>query len=99
MPWHERGRLAYQEGKSIQDAPYPMGTEEGEGWFNGWNEAADEDDTESLDVIPVQLVLNDGRLYLTDSRGRVLGHQFAITTEQTQDGTTAQVAFTGLVIK
>lgn len=97
--WFDRGKIAYHEGKSTDDAPYPIKTPEGQDWFNGWNEAADEDDVETTQNVGVYLKQVNGQLRLMDQHGRVLGTQLGVTYEQKEDQSVAHVSFYGVTLK
>ena len=99
LPWGARGKLAFKDGLARSETPYPVGEPETIDWLKGYDEAAEEsgDDARGPELADVQLVLADGRLRLTDRRGRVLGTQAHIAVEQGEDDMfNATVTFVGL---
>lgn len=91
MTPYEQGRQAFLDGKGLQDAPWPKGTPDGDTWRNGFLHAVDEAENADtpkatvLEVLPVCLKAQDGRLVLTDDSGRAIGTQVEIYAHQSSE--------------
>ena len=98
--WYAQGLKDYDTGVPRVAAPSAEGTEAGDHWRAGWDAAAVEDEraeSEVMEILAVRLELRDGRLVLTDARGRAIGNQIGLVVEQGED-LTASVTFAGLTI-
>jgi len=98
--WLAQGRKDHDTGVPRVAAPSAEGTEAGDHWRAGWDAAAIEDEQaepEAMEILPVRLELRDGRLLLTDARGRAIGSQVGLVVEQGEE-LTASVTFAGLII-
>lgn len=106
MAPYDRGRAEACEGLSINENPWPPESEEGKSWLEGWKDETDAngepvDDT-AYEMRPVELhVAGDGRMRLCLPDGTVLGDQFNVVVDQSEEerGVTVQVTFTGVPVR
>ena len=100
----QMGERDYRAGKTPADAPWPPHCPEGIKWMQGYDEAAKDDDGpddgEVRQIVPVRLIFDDGRVRVTDRRGRILEGQMGLVMEQTDDGRfNISVSFAGLKLE
>ncbi len=99
IDWYQRGKHDFAEGVPRSGAPSSEEATAGREWRRGWDEAASKARKRRPDLSSVELLMRDGRLYLVDESGRVLGNQTNLVLEQGEDGTAASVTFAGLRIR
>ena len=97
--WLERGKKDFRDGVPRVGAPAGEGSAHGNDWRKGWDAAETEGEQARLQMADVEIVLHDGRLFLVDEQGRVLGMQTNVVVEQSDDGLAASVSFRGLRLR
>ena len=100
--WYKQGYDDYGRGLTESNLPGLPESEASNAWLKGWRGAAEDfansPATKIIEGVLVSLKIIEGKFYLVDSQGRVLGTQARIDLTQESGETNAAVTFLGLKI-
>ncbi len=96
MDWEAQGRKDRRQAVPIAGAPGPEDTIHGRQWRKGWQEEDTRIEASRQEMAPIEVQMRDGKLFLVDGDGRILGNQSGIILQQDEDGLSASVTFVQL---